>query len=140
VLDLWGKVPERQNACCLDHRGEWNPYMGAMPGGLWFVPEQVSYLPVLMQSGVFIMREFLKKLIQDESGIIVSSEIVLVGTILVIGCIVGLTSLSFAVNNELNDVAQACDHSYNGTSADSTQNDYYLTSSRGQPELVGNGN
>ena len=85
------------------------------------------------------MRELLKKLIQDESGIIVSSEIVLVGTILVIGCIVGLASLSYAVNNELNDVAQACDQSYNGSSADSTQNNYYLTSSQGQPELVGNG-
>ena len=86
-----------------------------------------------------MMRELLKKLIQDESGIIVSSEIVLVSTILVIGCIVGLASLSFAVNNELNDVAQACDESYNGRNADSTRNNYYLTSSQGQPELVGNG-
>ncbi len=92
-----------------------------------------------MQTGVFIMRELLKKLIEDESGIIVSSEIVLVGTILVIGCIVGLASLSYAVNNELNDVAQACDQSYNGNSAGTTQNNYYLTSSQGQPELVGNG-
>ncbi len=85
------------------------------------------------------MRELLKKLIEDESGIIVSSEIVLVGTILVIGCIVGLASLSYAVNNELNDVAQACDQAYNGNSAGTTQNNYYLTSSQGQPELVGNG-
>ena len=85
------------------------------------------------------MRELLKKLIKDENGIIVSSEIVLVGTILVIGSIVGLASLSYAVNNELTDVAQACDHSYNGSSANSTQNNYYLTSSQGQPELVGNG-
>ena len=85
------------------------------------------------------MRELLKKLIQDESGIIVSSEIVLVGTILVIGCIVGLSSLSYAVNNELNDVAQACDHSYNGGSAGNTQQNYYLTSSEGKPELAGSG-
>ncbi|MEJ7591142.1 MAG: hypothetical protein WKF77_06300 [Planctomycetaceae bacterium] len=85
------------------------------------------------------MRQLLKKLIQDESGIIVSSEIVLVGTILVIGCIVGLASLSYAVNNELNDVAQACDNSSNGKSSKSTQQNYYLTSSEGQPELVGNG-
>ena len=92
-----------------------------------------------MQTGVFIVRELLKKLIEDESGIIVSSEIVLVGTILVIGCIVGLASLSYAVNNELNDVAQACDQAYNGNSAGTTQNNYYLTSSQGQPELVGNG-
>jgi len=92
-----------------------------------------------MQTGVSSMRELLKQLIKDENGIIVSSEIVLVGTILVIGSIVGLASLSYAVNNELNDVAQACDHSYNGSSAISTQNNYYLTSSQGQPELVGNG-
>lgn len=85
------------------------------------------------------MRELLKKLIRDESGIIVSSEIVLVGTILVIGCIVGLSSLSYAVNNELNDVAQACDHSYNGYSTGTTQNNYYLTSSEGRPELTGSG-
>lgn len=85
------------------------------------------------------MRELLKKLIQDESGIIVSSEIVLVGTILVIGCIVGLTSVSYAVNNELNDVAQACDHSYNGRSANSARHNYDLASSKGQPELVGSG-
>ncbi len=85
------------------------------------------------------MRELFRKLIEDEYGIIISSEIVLVGTILVIGCVVGLSSLSYAVNNELNDVAQACDHSYNGFSAGTTQNDYYLTSSQGQPELVGNG-
>lgn len=85
------------------------------------------------------MRELLKKLIQDENGIIVSSEIVLIGTILVIGCIAGLTSVSYAVNHELNDVAQACDNSYNGNSANSTQHNYYLTSSTAQPELVGNG-
>lgn len=92
-----------------------------------------------MQTGVFAMRELLKKLIQDENGIIVSSEIVLIGTILVIGCIAGLASVSYAVNNELNDVAQACDNSYNGSSANSTQHNYYLTSSKAQPELVGNG-
>ena len=84
------------------------------------------------------MRELLKKLIQDESGIIVSSEIVLVGTILVIGCIVGLANLSCAVNNELNDVAQACDKSYNNGSG-GMDNNYVLTSSQGVPELVGNG-
>lgn len=52
------------------------------------------------------MRELFKKLIQDESGVIVSTEIVLVGTILVLGCMTGLSSLSYAVNQELNDVAQ----------------------------------
>jgi hypothetical protein len=94
---------------------------------------------VKLRRGVFTMRELLKKLIQDESGVIVSSEIVLVGTILVIGCIVGLTSVSYAVNNELNDVAQACDHSYNGPGANGTQDNYNLTSSNGEPELAGDG-
>lgn len=85
------------------------------------------------------MRELLKKLIDDESGIIVSSEIVLVGTILVIGCIVGLSSLSYAVNNELNDVAHACDNSYHGYSARATRNNYVMTASQGVPEMVGHG-
>lgn len=93
----------------------------------------------LMQTGVCTMRELLKKLIDDESGIIVSSEIVLVGTILVIGCIVGLSSLSYAVNNELNDVAEACDNSFHGNSAGTTHNNYVLTHSQGIPEMVGNG-
>jgi hypothetical protein len=84
------------------------------------------------------MRELFKKLIKDESGIIISSEIVLVGTILVIGSIVGLANLSSAVNNELNDVAQACDKSYNNGPGH-MQNNYVLTSSKGVPEMVGNG-
>lgn len=40
----------------------------------------------------------------DENGFIVSAEIVLVGTILVLGVIVGLTELSFGVNEELEDL------------------------------------
>ena len=84
------------------------------------------------------MRQLLKKLIQDECGIIISSEIVLVGTILVLGCIVGLASLSHAVTNELNDVAQACDHAYsNPQGSNDNRNDYTITSSEGIPEMVG---
>lgn len=87
------------------------------------------------------MRELLKKLIKDENGMIISSEIVLVGTILVIGSIVGLASLSHAVNNELNDVARACDKSYNndGYSNNYDAGDYTLTSSAGVPEMTGSG-
>ena len=88
------------------------------------------------------MRQLLKKLIQDECGMIISSEIVLVGTILVLGCIVGLASLSHAVTNELNDVAQACDHAYNnpqGYGSNRSQNDYTITSSQGVPEIAGSG-
>lgn len=88
------------------------------------------------------MRELLKKLIKDENGMIISSEIVLVGTILVIGSIVGLASLSHAVNNELNDVARACDQSYNnsnGYTNNYNAGDYTLTSSAGVPEMTGSG-
>ena len=86
------------------------------------------------------MRQLLKKLIEDQNGIILSSEIVLVGTILVLGSIVGLASLSSAVTHELNDVAQACDQTYNNNySGGSERNDYYLTSSQGTPEIAGGG-
>ncbi len=43
----------------------------------------------------------------DECGFVVSAELVLVGTILVLGMIVGLTELSFNVNQELEDVGSA---------------------------------
>lgn len=85
------------------------------------------------------MRQLLKKLIEDQNGLIISSEIVLVGTILVLGSIVGLASLSHAVNHELNDVAQACDKAYNNTSTSPSQNDYYMTSSQAVPEISGSG-
>ncbi|MCX7397281.1 MAG: hypothetical protein NT138_06320 [Planctomycetales bacterium] len=86
------------------------------------------------------MRQLLKKLIEDQNGIIISSEIVLVGTILVLGSIVGLASLSSAVTHELNDVAQACDQTYNNNSDNNTsRNDYYLSSSQGTPEITGGG-
>ena len=43
----------------------------------------------------------------DDSGFIVSAELVLVATILVIGMIVGLSEIQHAVVAELNDVADA---------------------------------
>src|SRR5258707_15159177 len=49
----------------------------------------------------------LKKLWNDEVGAIISSEIVLIGTILVIGMITGLTSLRDGVIEELADVGAA---------------------------------
>lgn len=48
-----------------------------------------------------------RKLWQDENGFIISSELVLIGTILVIGMTVGLTSVRNAVVTELADVADA---------------------------------
>lgn len=49
----------------------------------------------------------LKVLLNDESGFIVSAELVLVATLLVIGLIVGLSEIQHAVVSELNDVADA---------------------------------
>ena len=49
----------------------------------------------------------LKTLWNDESGVILSAEIVLVGTILVLGMIVGLVGLQSAVVQELGDIASA---------------------------------
>ena len=49
----------------------------------------------------------LNKLWKDEAGAILSAELVLIMTILVIGMVVGLSELQDAVVNELNDVGEA---------------------------------
>lgn len=49
----------------------------------------------------------LTRMIADESGFIISSELVLIATIVVIGMIVGLSEIQHAVVQELNDVADA---------------------------------
>ena len=49
----------------------------------------------------------LNRLFQDEAGFIVSAELVLVATLLVIGLIVGLSEVQHAIVSELNDVADA---------------------------------
>ena len=49
----------------------------------------------------------LKTLWNDESGVILSAEIVLVATILVLGMIVGLVELQSAVVLELSDLSDA---------------------------------
>lgn len=53
------------------------------------------------------MLNLLKALRQDEYGVILSTEIVIIGSILVIGLITGLTCLQKSVNEELKDVASA---------------------------------
>lgn len=55
----------------------------------------------------------------DQTGFIISAELVLISTILVLGLIVGLTSVQSAVVSELNDVGAAIgslnqSYSYNG--------------------------
>ena len=49
----------------------------------------------------------LKTLWNDEAGFIISAELVLVATLLVIGLIVGLSEVQHAVVSELNDVGEA---------------------------------
>ena len=49
----------------------------------------------------------LKTLWNDEAGVILSAELVLIGTILVLGMIVGLVELQCAVVAELSDLSSA---------------------------------
>ena len=46
-------------------------------------------------------------LMNDDAGFVVSAELVLIATIAVISLVVGLTEISMAVNNELEDVGSA---------------------------------
>ena len=49
----------------------------------------------------------LKTLWNDEAGVVLSAEAVVVGTVAVIGVTAGLTTLSSAVNSELKDMSMA---------------------------------
>jgi hypothetical protein len=65
----------------------------------------------------------LRQLLNDEAGFIVSAELVLVATLLVLGLIVGMSQIQFAVVEEMNDIAHAIgslnqSFSYTGFSAE----------------------
>ena len=49
----------------------------------------------------------IKQLWSDEAGFLLSAELVLISTILTLGLVVGLSSVSAAINEELWDVANA---------------------------------
>ena len=49
----------------------------------------------------------LKNLWNDEAGVIISAELVLVLTIAVLAMVVGLSEVAVAVNTELNDISNA---------------------------------
>ncbi|MEX0726224.1 MAG: hypothetical protein WEB58_02765 [Planctomycetaceae bacterium] len=53
------------------------------------------------------MKSLVSRIWNDEAGFVVSSELVLIGTILVIGLVAGLTSLRDQVTQELGDLALA---------------------------------
>lgn len=48
-------------------------------------------------------------LLNDENGFIVSAELIIIATIVVLAMAVGLSEVSFSVNNELEDVGSAVD-------------------------------
>lgn len=77
----------------------------------------------------------LKNLWNDECGAVISAELVLVLTILVIGVIVGLSEVAVAVNTELNDVSNAIgalqqSYFYTGFRANDTKNKSFVSGSR----------
>jgi Flp pilus assembly pilin Flp len=51
--------------------------------------------------------EMLRALLNDQNGVIISAELVLVLTITVLAMIVGLSEVAVAVNTELNDISNA---------------------------------
>lgn len=53
------------------------------------------------------MQALMQQLWRDEAGFIVSAELVLVGTIAVLGLIVGLSEVAAGINQELEDVGTA---------------------------------
>lgn len=66
------------------------------------------------------MSNIFAQLLNDESGFIVSAELVLVATIGVLALIVGLTEVAFNINQELEDVGAAVGnlnqtYQFNGT-------------------------
>lgn len=53
------------------------------------------------------MKNLWQKFLADEAGVVLSSEMALVGTVGVLGMVVGLESVTCAVTSELNDLAGA---------------------------------
>ena len=53
------------------------------------------------------MLALLKNLLDDEGGFVVTSELILIATIVCLGMVVGLSEVSHAVSGELIDVANA---------------------------------
>lgn len=67
----------------------------------------------------------MRKLLNDEAGFIVSAELILVATIVIMGMVVGLASLRDSVTSELIDVGNALgalsqNYSYSGISKATT--------------------
>ena len=80
------------------------------------------------------MRRLLISLWKEQDGMIISSEVILVGTILVLGSIAGLSSLQYAVAGELTDAANAVHSQGTGHYKGNT---YKLSNSRPRAEVAG---
>lgn len=90
------------------------------------------------------MKTILAQLWNDQDGVIVTSEIILIGTILVLGSIAGLTSLQYAIAGELNDCANAVHNSNtaqyldaNGNAYNSGNSPWQMNDAEGKREVVG---
>lgn len=68
------------------------------------------------------MNSLATQLLNDEAGFIVSAELILVSTIVVLGLIVGLSELALNINHELEDV---------GTAFNNIQQTYHIEGFRG---------
>ena len=66
-------------------------------------------------------------LFRDEAGFIVSAELILISTIVVIGLVVGLAEVSLNVTNELEDV---------GAATGQMQQGYYVAGTTGHRAVV----
>ncbi len=53
------------------------------------------------------MLKLFQNLYHDEAGFIVSAELILISTIVVLGSVVGLSEVSHSINQELEDVGSA---------------------------------
>jgi Flp pilus assembly pilin Flp len=74
-----------------------------------------------------------RRLGRDEAGFILSAELVLIATIIVIGLVVGLSEISTAVNGELFDIAR----SYGSLNGNSDGRYSTLSQNGSEPESGG---
>ena len=82
----------------------------------------------------------LRNLLKEESGFVVSTELVLIATVLVLGLIVGLTEIQYAVVAELNDISDATgdinqSYWYTGFSKEKQGTQGFSAYTRGSSEL-----
>lgn len=75
----------------------------------------------------FFMSTTFAALLSDEAGFVVSAELILISTIVVIGLIVGLAEVSLNVTNELEDV---------GSATGQMQQGYYVAGTHGHKAWV----